>query len=502
MLIQSFPRMLLLALACALPALGASEPDWVAKGANPARYPADTHLTGFAMFKGGSDPLGSAKGQAAADLAARITVRIESALRDEQEQKGDKYSQQVGSLTRTSTDVRLTGLTYETYMDGDRAWALAVLPRAAAAADRRRQRDQSIADTKAHLDSAQQAEADKKPSVALKEFYAARVSVAEAASHEQLARAIAAAGDPAATQLLTDLKKKATDGATALLGRPAATVREAIETLAQQLRQQGVVPGLRWTVTPLTYGTTTFSSVFGRQVGLDLDRSLATAVEGQEGAPSTDLNLVLGGNYIEGKQELRLAVWAREVKSGRAVAGAESAVPRSAVPEELPFVPQNLMQALRDQKILAVGEEVSGDLRVELWTNKGRSNLAFSEKDELKLHLRVNRPAYIRLVYLLAGGQKVPISQSYYLDATKVNLDVEYPDAFEITRPFGVEHVQAVAFTEKPEPLPTVKQKVDGEDYDVVEDTNALVKHRGFKAKAAKAQTAEAVVEISTTPRL
>lgn len=493
---------MLLCVVCALPALAANEPDWVARGGTSAKYPAATHLTGFALFKGGADPLAAAKAQAAADLAARITVRIESALRDEQEQKDDKFKQQIASLTRTSSDVRLNGLFYETYGDGDKAWALAVVPRAAAAAERRHQRDQALADAKAHLESARKAEADKKPSVALKEYYAARVSLGEAAGHEQLARAIAGSGEATAMEQLAQLKKQATDGATALLGKPAETVREAVETLAQQLRQQGVVPGMRWTVTPLTYGTTTFSSVFGRQVGIDLDRSLATAVEGQEGAPSTDLDLVLGGNYLESKQELRLAVWAREVKSGRAVAGAEAALPRSAVPEELPFVPQNLSQALRDQKILAAGEEVSGDLRVELWTNKGRSNLAFSEKEELKLHLRVNRPAYVRLVYLLAGGQKVPITQSYYLDASKVNLDIEYPDAFEVTRPFGIEHIQAVAFTEKPEPLQTVKQKVDGEEYDVVEDLSALVKHRGFKAKAAKAQTAEALVELTTTPKL
>ena len=150
---------LLVSLVLALPALGAAEPEWVAKGGTSAKHPAETHLTGFAMFKGGADPMASAKGQAAADLAGRITVRIESALRDQQEQKGDKYSQQIGTLTRTSTDVHLTGLSYETWQDGDRAWALAVLPRAAAAADRRRQRDQSLADARAHLESAQQAEA-------------------------------------------------------------------------------------------------------------------------------------------------------------------------------------------------------------------------------------------------------------------------------------------------------------------------------------------------------
>lgn len=46
------------------------------------------------------------------------------------------------------------------------------------------------------------------------------------------------------------------------------------------------------------------------------------------------------------------------------------------------------------------------------------------------------------------------LEQSYFLDASKVNRAVAYPDVFVVSSPFGVERLYAVAFTEKPAPLP------------------------------------------------
>ena len=66
--------------------------------------------------------------------------------------------------------------------------------------------------------------------------------------------------------------------------------------------------------------------------------------------------------------------------------------------------------------------------------------------------------------------------------------------------PFGVEQIHVTAFTDKPEPLPTVKRVFDGEEYMVVGNTQALVKHRGIKRKK-EAQVSEALLSISTTPR-
>ena len=67
--------------------------------------------------------------------------------------------------------------------------------------------------------------------------------------------------------------------------------------------------------------------------------------------------------------------------------------------------------------------------------------------------------------------------------------------------PFGVEQLFAVAFTEKPEPLLTAKETVDGEEYEVVaEGMAAMVKHRGLTKKKSAAQTAEATIALTTTP--
>jgi hypothetical protein len=105
------------------------------------------------------------------------------------------------------------------------------------------------------------------------------------------------------------------------------------------------------------------------------------------------------------------------------------------------------------------------------------------------------------MVYLLATGKKVLLEQGYFLDAGKVNQAVEYPDKFEVSAPFGVEQLFAVAFTEKPEPLATAKETVDGQEYELVADgMAAMIKHRGLTKKKAGAQTAEATLALTTTP--
>ena len=144
---------------------------------------------------------------------------------------------------------------------------------------------------------------------------------------------------------------------------------------------------------------------------------------------------------------------------------------------------------------------MAGALDLQVWTSKGRTGLVFAKKEEVTLYLKVNQPAYVRMVYLLATGRKVGLEQSYYIDASKVNQAVEYPNKFEVSPPFGVEQLFAVAFTEKPEPLLTAKETVDSEEYEVVaEGMAAMVKHRGLTKKKSAAQTAEATIALTTTP--
>jgi hypothetical protein len=489
------------ALMAAWPAVAVA-PDWVRTGGATSRFPPDDFLIGFG-FAEGREALAAAKVQAAADLSSRVLVRIESATVDVQEQKNSGYQQQVRSFSRTTTQITLSGLRYEAYEDGNRAWALASVERTVAVAQHRRERDAAAAQARNLVTAGEVSERDRREGDALKAYFAARVSIADAASDEAIARAISTSTASAPVDVeLVEAARKVDERAGALLRKPVSSLREAIEAMVLQLQRQGMGGGVRWIVAPLTYGATPFSSAFGRQLAQDLDRALAVAGAGTAGRGDLG-DVALKGSYVEVGETLRIAVIARDVPAGRAVAGAEVALPRSAVPSELPFIPQNLSQALQDQKILGAGEFVTGELRVEVSTNKGRTGLLFAESDQYKLLLRVNKPAYVRLIYILANGMRVPIEQAYFIDASKVNQLVEYPNDFEVAPPFGVERFQAVAFTERPRALATKKLTVAGQEYEVVADDApaALTKYRGVKFAKAKAESAEAVLTVTTTPR-
>lgn len=477
----------------------AATPDWVNNCGNAARYPAKTHLTGFGVGEE-ARATEQAKNQAAADLAKRITVRIEQETSDVSMEKDGDYHYAVAAVTRATTDVRLTGLTYETHKAGGKVYVLAVLERKTGAAAQRRERDQAVKKVRACLASAQR-QVDAKKQGALRTYLSCRVPIAQGLEYESIASAISgrATADNTVQDELVQVSRTVDERVQTLLRRPSSSLEEAAENLATQLGLQGVGKGARLTVASLTYGTTPFSSVLGRHFAGVLESSLA----GTRSAGSNKIKgpLVVKGTYFESSQEVTFRIMVREAKAGRAVAGAQASLPLGAVPQSLPLRPQNFEQALRDQRLLAHGEEVSGKLRVEVWTNKGDRGLIFQEGEELKIYMRVNQPAYVRLVYLLANKAKVPLEQAYFIDASKVNKAVEYPDVFEVAPPFGIEQIFAVAFTEKPKPLPTVTQVVDGEEYKVVTETETLVRHRGLKRKKKGLQTSEAVVSVTTMGR-
>ena len=477
-------------------------PDWARSGGTSPRYPNATFFTGFFVAQG-DHALEAAKAGAAADLATRVSVRVEHDFQSQSAEKNGAQSYAAASLTRATADVRLTNLLYETYTDGAKTWALAYKPRSEAAAERKSLRDAALKNAREQLAQSLKAEEQKREADALAAACTARLWTTEAAEQHAVARAIAlgaGGGWPAEAETFdaAPVLAQADDRVRALLKRPVSTLDDAVAFLALQLGQQGVNSG-RWTAAPLTFGTTSFSSAFGRRIAQELERALAAQPQLDGTKPFGDL--ALRGTYVEAGEVFRLLLVARDAKTGKAVASAEAALPKKAIPADLPTLPVNFAQALQDQKVLAEGELVAGALDLQVWTNKGRTGLVFAKKEEVTLYLKVNQPAYVRMVYLLATGRKVGLEQSYYIDASKVNQAVEYPNKFGVSPPFGVEQLFAVAFTEKPEPLLTAKETVDGEEYEVVaEGMAAMVKHRGLTKKKAAAQTAEATIALTTTP--
>jgi hypothetical protein len=493
-----------LALVASASPAQAKKPEWVSRSGMSEEYPRERYITGFGVASGGN-ALEQATQAASADLARKISVRIESEVSDISQEQNGNYTYKLAAVTRSTTDVRVSHLRYEKYKKWGKVYVLAWIDRKEAARARRAERDRALAELRACFASAQlEMEADRKAS-ALFTYETCRKPIAEALQHEAVASAVLVGGrrDPAVHEELVTASRRLDREIESMLTKSSTSLASAADAMALQLSRQGVSTERRIVVAHFNFGTTNLSSSFGRHAGLELERALASSARpvastpGEETAP----DLAMRGVYLVSDDQLRLSVTAREVVSGRLVASAEATMSVSAVPSHLELKPTNFEDALKSQRVLAEGGLVSGDLRLEVWTDKGRGGVLYTESEELKVYMRVNQSAWIRLIYVLQNGAQVPIDHGYFIDANKVNRVVEYPHTFEIVPPFGVEMIHATAFTEKPPRLMTTERLIDGQRYDVVADgLEAVVRTRGL-ARKHKQSLAEDILTVTTTPR-
>ena len=94
-----------------------------------------------------------------------------------------------------------------------------------------------------------------------------------------------------------------------------------------------------------------------------------------------------------------------------------------------------------------------GSLTVETWTDKGSGPLLYTEDETMKVFARVNQPAYLRLLYILADGRYTLLHDNYSIDASQTNTDVEI-DEFVCKPPFGIELLVVAARTK---PFPDIE---------------------------------------------
>lgn len=488
-----------LALGCTA---STPKPDWVETAGKTRRYPDASYVTGFAVAQG-DDALASARQRAAADLAARLEVRIEHELREVSEERNGKYSYHVAAVTRSTVDLKLSGIEYETWDDRGVVYALALLERGTAGRQRRAQRDLALAEVRHCLEAGARLEAEGRRTRAIATYEDCRLPIAEALEHAAVAGALnGVSSDDARAHLeLVTATRTAAEKVDEILRRPVSSVPGAAESLALQLGRQGVSTGSTLVVSPFTYGTMDLSSVFGRQMALELESALARHARDDGQGDDATPDLVLHGVYFEAGDAVRLAVTAKEAATARLVASAGTLLPQSAVPEGLELRPSNFFEAMEAQKVLSDGGVVTGDLRLELWTSKGRKGVVFTENDEYRIFLRANRPVWVRIVYVLKNGTQVAIDGAFRIDGPLVGSLVEYPKLFGVVPPFGVEHFHATAFRERPPELRTRREEIDGISYDVVVDgMREITRRRGDRLRD-NAEIAESFVAVTTTPK-
>ena len=505
------------------PGAAAATPDWVEQNGTAAAFPTGRFLVGFAQTTGkNEDAVEAAKQQAAADLARQVSVQIESNVVDVLHEKKGRIENELTSRIRATSDIRLDGVRFETHRKRKRVYALALLERLPAAGARRRQRDRAMAETEGCLEAAAAEEAAGRPQQALDAYRGCRRSLDEALEHEAVAAALSRGGllgdDVGAT--LAAQSTRISARIRALPHEDATSIRGATSALAAQLAEAGIGRGATLVVAPLLYQGRDVSSPFGREVALSLESAIGRSEVGSAPASGT---VVLRGTYAELQADIpvadvgdttgpadavsksdapardfQLRVNAKEAATGRLLASAEVVLAGSGVPATLATRPANFERFAEDADKLAGGDVVSGDLRVEVRTDRGDRGIVYDEGEELSLYVRVNQPAWVRLIYVLTSGDHVPITQEWYIDEENVNQLVEYPSSFEIVPPFGVEMIHAMASSERPPKLVTRTTTIDGERYTVIPDgADQVVRTRGI-ARRERKQVAEQTLTLTT----
>ena len=173
---------------------------------------------------------------------------------------------------------------------------------------------------------------------------------------------------------------------------------------------------------------------------------------------------------------------------------------------------QTRPQTVSFDKLLHEGIVVSNDFRLDISTNKGKSDLLFRSKDELELLIKSNKAGYVYMVghiakqdnkysYLVeiqdvSGNRKFV----YHLNADDVNKWISL-GKFEVVKPYGVESIQLIASSKDLiDQLPSAKHDDGNGLYKISDDPEkGVVLTRALRPKKTKEiLSAEAVLMFTT----
>ncbi len=173
-------------------------------------------------------------------------------------------------------------------------------------------------------------------------------------------------------------------------------------------------------------------------------------------------------------------------------------------------------KTLSFDKLLYEGFVVSNEFKIEITTNRGRTNLLFKEREEAEFLVKMNNPGYFYIVGHVVKPGNEQYSYVIDFDATGeirgdrkfiqyVNIDDVNKwislGKFEIVAPFGVESLQLIASSKDLiDSLPFHGYDVETQLHVVSKDPNkAVMNTRAIKKKISKkVKSAEAVLLFTT----
>ena len=253
------------------------------------------------------------------------------------------------------------------------------------------------------------------------------------------------------------------------------------------------------TIQNFTYKGSTLGSDFSGRLKYLLTEDFESAgIEVIESAAGG--RYILVGSYWPDNEKIQVSAEVKEVdgyEPVRIVASTTVFISKQPILEEgIAVEPHNYEEAHQISQLISEGERADNGIHVELWTNKSGQAQVFKEGDRLKLSVRVNHPAYIRLLNVWSDDTAVLLLDNEFISVAESNQILEVGQEFETQCPCGTEHLQVLAQTEPFTELHTVEE--DG--FIFVQDPLREVLEKSRNGEESKSY-AEHIITVTTIPQ-
>ena len=447
------------------------QPDWVVNYGQSDKYDEQVYLTGFGEALGISQESKEiAQENARADLSQKVLVKIDSTVSNYQLEDGEETLQQFSTVTQSSSELQVMGLETLTYVRDSRknpmSFALVYIERKKLAKLYQAEKKHLTSQILQLITLAENQDNPKYTSV---QYYYQTWPLLD-----KLAEVQTILFSVSGTRIFSDLASQDLADQPLILNKSQINRRiqqlslHSIDNLDDvagaiqfQLYQQFDLQHQQLLVQPFFYQDTRLSSRFARYFKQLLEGKLENSIQPhrefqaksvnyeKDMAVSADADYIITGSYWEKEDNVQILAFCRSVQTGEIRASANVDFKRGMLKSNLNLKPDNFEKIMSQQ--LAFEQEVidSGQLKLEVWTDRGQNALLYSQGELMKVYLRTNRSCYVRLLYILANGQKTLLVDNLQVNLESINRPLLVNDLleidFECTSPFGAEMIIGVA---------------------------------------------------------
>jgi len=495
----------------------AQAPNWIKYESRQAFYPEQKYLIGFSSENNYTDAdatelLDKCKGNAKNTLVESVKVSInsitESGINNLNSGKNTETYQYIKHSSVSYSNIDIAGLISETYYDKKKktAYALTYIQKSDLIAYYKQKVETSLQNLEQKYKFAEESKVAGQSQIAVPKFLECLPIFREIEEAQSILAALGVVDETSIKSKTTlSLKSKVDKSLDELNNSAKENVSDLAYFIAHGLKLQK--PDLKGTVSLSTfnYQDTKMGSPLSKRLYKELEQKLVSVAQfnmmSQEAfSAKSGLNpfdYLITGTYWEEGDYIKIIVVLRDFKTGKAAASIESKLKKAYCSQNnIEYLPKNFIEANNKSKVFNENEIIGGDLQLEVWTNKGNTNLLYSQNDTLKLYIRTNKECYVRFIYYLADGSSVLLLDDFYIGVDKINKVYQLPDEFICSEPFGAEMLQVNAQTEKFEPLNTTLQG----GYRFISNNldEIIEKTRGFKKVDDKVLKAETRLVITT----